>query len=83
MFNPSIAILYGMNTCSIRNYSEVWREVSIHSGTMSDLISGRMQPSLALMNRLAKYFKVPLSTFILWGEQDLNIDQLKEDLKWR
>lgn len=83
MFHTGIAILHGMNQLGLHYYTTVWREVGISDGTLSSLISGKQQPSLGMLNRLARFFEVPLSTFILWGEQDLNIDQLKEDLKWR
>lgn len=84
MFNLGIAILTGMNRNSINMYKVVRLDMNLKSGTLSGLVSGKQGASLHTCNRFAEYFKVPLSTFILWGEQDLDMNQLEEDtLKWQ
>lgn len=84
MFNIHMAILTGMKLTGMKQYKEVWMKVGIGSSSLSSIIYGKVTPRLFTVQCLATLFKVPLSEFISWGEQDLDLDQLKgEVLGWR
>ncbi|XAO54143.1 transcriptional regulator [Yersinia phage vB_YenM_P744] len=83
-FNVPRAILYGMNHLGMNNYTQVWKRVGIHSSTLSSYMSGKNIPSLYILECFASFFGVKLSEFIAWGELDLSVEKLKEEiLEWR
>lgn len=82
-FRTGVAILTGMKIHGYTSQTPVWRGMGLSSSTLSNYIDGRHKPSLFMMVCLADFFKVPLSTFVLWGESEVDIEQLKgEVLAW-
>jgi len=58
--------------------------MNLKSGTLSGLVFGKQGASLHMVNRFAEYFNVPLSTFILWGESDVDLYELEQEvIKWQ
>lgn len=84
MFHLGKAILTGMKHSGINMYKIVRLDMNLKSGTLSGLVSGKQGASLHTVNRFAEYFKVPLSTFILWGESHVDLYELEEEvIKWQ
>lgn len=84
MFNVGIAILFGMKQCQMDQYSQVVSKLGVASSTVSCWVNGTQVPTLYMLTCLATLFKVKLSTFILWGESNLDVELLKEEvLRWQ
>ena len=83
MFNPGVSILIGMMTNDYNSYVGLAKKLGYHGDTISGWVDhGGI--SLTALNNLATLFNVPLSEFIRWGEENSDIESLKEEvLKWR
>ena len=84
MFRPGVSILTGMRIRGYKSYRKVGARLGYHENNVSSWVSGRRHLSLHALKDLATLFNVPLSTFIRWGESEIDIELLKKEVfKWQ